>query len=307
MSEAEGGRTVPLLASSEFYKAHGLGNDYLVFRRAGERDEAWPIRADTVRRVCDRHEGVGSDGIVVLLEARPDDAVYPLRMFNPDGSEFERSGNGLRVLAAALHRAGIVHAEPFRVRSGGDLISMVVHGRRAGGHYDVSVEMGRAKVGPDSVPLDPGALDEEGRARHPSLGPVDFVPVSVGNPHAVVFPDDGPNEELLATLGPFLATHPAFPAGTNVQLASVVEPGRLRILIWERGVGRTSASGSSSCAAAAAAVSTLRLAPGSIVVEMPGGELQVDVGPDLSLVLKGPVTEVLEGRLAEGFLEGLRD
>ncbi|MEX1256601.1 MAG: diaminopimelate epimerase [Gemmatimonadota bacterium] len=303
MSEGEGGNALPLLAGRDFFKAHGLGNDYLVFERAGARAVGWPITAETVRRVCHRQEGVGGDGMVVLLDRAPGDGVFPLRMFNPDGSEFERSGNGLRVLAAALFRSGLAGAESFRVRSGGDEIPMIVHGRDARGHYDVSVDMGRARVGADAGVV-AGQLDGEGRVVHPTHGPLAFVPISVGNPHAVVFPEV-PSEALLRTLGPFIATHPAFPDGTNVQLASVVAPGRLRILIWERGVGETSASGTSSCAAAAAAVLTGRLEPGTIEVEMRGGALQVQVGPDLNLVLRGPVTEVAEGTLTEGFCEAL--
>jgi diaminopimelate epimerase len=278
---------------------------------------------------------VGSDGIVVLVDAAPGDGVFPLRMFNPDGSEFERSGNGLRVLGAHLHSAGWVREAPFQVRSGGSLIGMQVHGRTSTGILDLSVQMGRARVGPTAVELEvPGGWVEPGETPvhldHPSLGAVAFLPVSVGNPHAVVFTEDLSPRNLEA-LGPFLATHPAFARGTNVQLARVgvpveapveggaaarVEggaknrapgpPQRLRIAIWERGVGRTSASGTSSCAASVAAVATGRLEPGPITVEMDGGEMEVTVATDLEVTLRGPVQEVCQGRLTAGFLEFLR-
>jgi diaminopimelate epimerase len=256
-------------------------------------------------------------------------------MFNPDGSEFERSGNGLRVLGAHLHSSGLVGEAPFHVRSGGSLIGMQVHGRTPAGILDLSVQMGRARVGPTAVELKvPGGWVESGEAPvhldHPSLGAVAFLPVSVGNPHAVVFTEDLSPGNLEA-LGPFLATHSAFARGTNVQLARVVAqveggaatrveaqvgdgakdrtPGphqRLRIAIWERGVGRTSASGTSSCAASVAAVATGRLEPGPITVEMEGGEMEVTVATDLEVTLRGPVQEVCRGTLLTGFLEFLR-
>jgi diaminopimelate epimerase len=155
------------------------------------------------------------------------------------------------------------------------------------------------------------------RVDHPDLGPVDFVPVWVGNPHAVVFVDD-PSEELdgplLRSIGPLLSTHPGFERGTNVQLARVVKgvgaPPAVEIGIWERGVGRTPASGTSSCAATVAAVVSGRLDPAvanrGAQVHMPGGVLAVRVGPDLSVTLRGPVQEVGTGRLAPGFMARLR-
>lgn len=336
----------PPTLSAAFYKAHGLGNDYLVF----EEGEDWVATPERVRRVCDRHRGVGSDGIVVLLggnassvaTASPEgraghaaatasaEAVHVrLRMFNPDGSEFERSGNGLRVLASYLMRA---HPAPgnapgnaagnapgnapgkmdvemdveMDVDVGGSWLRMVGHGQ-ARGVYDVSVEMGRARTGPEAVGLDPEALDGEGRLPGPDGEALVAVPVSVGNPHVVIVGEDAAEvtDERLAAVGPFVAGHESLEHGANVQLALAVAADRCRALVWERGVGRTSASGTSACAVAVALVSSGRLDPGRITVEMPGGELQVTVGADLGVVLRGPVEEILEGRLTDGFLEGL--
>src|SRR5687768_13992807 len=170
--------------AGRWYKAHGLGTDYLVF----ESGDGWRAEPDAIARVCDRWEGAGGDGIVVVLP-KPIGKPVPLRMFNPDGSEFERSGNGLRVLAAYLYYRGRVRESVFVVESGGDQIRMQVHSRDAYGRYDVEAEMGRARVGPEAAALDPGALDGQGRLVHPELGAVPIVPVSVGNPHAVVFAD----------------------------------------------------------------------------------------------------------------------
>ena len=223
----------------DWYKAHALGNDYLVF----EESVGWRAAPAAVARVCHCHEGVGGDGIVVLLElprGRPATG-YALRMFNPDGSEFERSGNGLRVLAAYLHRRGLVGDGPFEVSCGGDSMRMQVHSHTAAGSYDVEVEMGRARIGPDAVGLDALALDPDGRLAHPLTGPVALVPVGIGNPHAVLFADALAVELAPATLerlGPGVAMHPALAHGANVQLARAAPPAALDILIWERG-GRT--------------------------------------------------------------------
>ena len=286
-----------------WYKAHGLGNDYLVF----EAGDGWRAEPHAIARVCHQWEGVGADGIVVVL-LKPVGRPVPLRMFNPDGSEFERSGNGLRVLAAYLHSRGRIGTNPFEVESGGDRIRMQVHGRDASGRYDVEVEMGRARVGPEAAELDPRALDAEGQLPHPVLGVVPIVPVSVGNPHAVVFADalGLPFEHgTLERLGPALGTHPAFAHGANVQLVRVVSPAALDILIWERGVGPTTASGTSACATAVAAVARGKLEPGTIEVRMEGGSFEVRVSAELGVVLRGPVQEVGTGELAEGFARAL--
>jgi diaminopimelate epimerase len=286
----------PRLAAS-FYKAHGLGNDYLVF----EDGDAWTAGPPAVQRVCDRHRGVGSDGIVVLAGQR-DDGVFPLRMFNPDGSEFERSGNGLRVLASYLARDGRAPST-FRVDVAGEIVTLTAHGSGAGA-YDVSCEMGRARTGPEAVELDRSALDSEGRMTGPEGESLHVVPVNVGNPHLVVLTKDV-TEARLATLGPYLVGHPALAHGANVQLARPVDAATSVALIWERGVGRTSASGTSSCAVAVALVSEGQLAAGEVTVRMPGGDLAVTVSDDYDVVLRGPVEEICAGELAPRLLSDL--
>lgn len=286
------------LGGTPFYKAHGLGNDYLVFEEGG----AWALTPGAVARVCDRSRGPGSDGIVLLL-ADPAGRGFRLRMFNPDGSEFERSGNGLRVLASYLARHARVDARPFPVEVGGGEVSMTVHST-LGTVYDVSVDQGRARIGPAAVELDARALDGEGRLRGPDGEMLDVTPVRVGNPHMVVWLPNA-DDVALRRLGPFVATHPALAHGTNVQLAWVGGPGRCRALIWERGVGRTSASGTSSCAVAAAAVAKGLLPPGSVTVQMDGGDLHVQVSPRFDVVLRGPVEEVYEGILTDAFVREL--
>ena len=286
-------------AGGAWFKAHALGNDYLVF----EEEEAWALTPASVRAVCDRQRGVGADGVVLLQRDRSD-GVRHLRMFNPDGSEFERSGNGLRILATYGAHSGWPLSEPIVVSVGGERVTMTVHASEPPLH-DVSVQMGRAETGPDPVGLDPAMLDGRGRLAGPDGAPIRVTPVWVGNPHLVVF-DVALAEERLPVLGPHLAAHRALAAGANVQLASVEGPDHLRVLIWERGVGRTSASGTSSCAAAVAAVHRGLIEPGPITVHQEGGALDVTVDADLNVVLRGPVEEVAEGRLTEAFLKTLR-
>jgi diaminopimelate epimerase len=284
---------------ARFYKAHGLGNDYLVF----EEGDDWQASASGVEAVCCRWRGVGADGVVALLKGL-DDGPFRLRMFNPDGSEFERSGNGLRILASYLARAGRVGSDPFSVEVGGDRVALTVHGT---GHspFDVSVDMGRVRLGAEAVRLDPAALISPGTLKGPGGEELRVVPVSVGNPHLVVLVDE-PTPRMLREVGPFLAAHPALEHGANVQIAAPAGPTAMKALIWERGVGPTSASGTSSCAVAVAGVSAGLVPLGPVDVRMEGGDLSVTVDEDLGVVLRGPVEEICEGELAEGLLAQLR-
>jgi diaminopimelate epimerase len=286
-------------AGTGFYKAHGLGNDYLVF----EEGDGWALTSQAVRSVCDRWRGVGGDGIVLLLN-EDGQGFHRARMFNPDGSEFERSGNGLRILGSYLAHHDRVDRSPFVVSVGGDEVVLTVHDR-VPPVCDVSVDMGQARIGAGAVGLNPAALDSDGKIPGPNGEGLDIVPVSVGNPHVVVLSDD-PTDERLLQWGPFLAAHPALLAGANVQIACATGRHRCRALIWERGVGRTSASGTSACAVAVAAASRGIVDVGAVTVQMQGGDLVAVVGPDLEVVLRGPVEEVCEGHLTRGFLERLQ-
>lgn len=279
-----------------FFKAHGLGNDYLVF----EEGPGLVLSVSAVRRICRRRRGVGADGIVVVGavpgETAPELPV-PLRMFNPDGGEFERSGNGLRIAGAYLRlRAGAEGVRPVRaakqagswaVTVGGDRIRLKVEGPDASGRiFDVRADMGRVRFPTD------GALRL--RAGGTLL---DAVPVCVGNPHAVIF-GQGWTTEDVDRLGPVVAVDPAFPEGTNVQFAAPPEGGEMAVGVWERGVGRTASSGTSACAAAAAAVRTGLASPGAMRVVMEGGVMEVDVAKDWTARLRGPVEAVCFGELA---------
>lgn len=280
-----------------FAKGHGLGNDYVVLE---ERDLPGPLSAAAIRMICDRNRGVGADGILLLVE--PTQAEFGLRIFNPDGSEAEKSGNGLRIFAKYLWDHGHAKAETFTVDTRGGVVECQLH-VRAGRVNFVTVEMGRATFRASEIPM--RGPDREAIAVPLELsdGPaLRVTAVALGNPHCVVFVDRLDEAEC-RRLGPVIESHPAFPNRINVQFARVAARDALEILIWERGAGWTLASGSSSCAAAAAAVRNGLCDHGRVAVRMRGGELAVHVRPDWSLRLEGPVEEVCTGTLSREFVE----
>ncbi len=295
----------PLRIGRAFLKAHGHGNDYLVF----EEGDGPELTAALARRICDRHRGPGADGIVVV-EAGWRAGEPRLRMFNPDGGEFERSGNGLRIAGVYLRRLGRVGDEPFSMVVGGDRVWLRVVGPGEGGAWDVVADMGKVEfpVGPPFVAV--GRVGEGGRVGLALPLPdgggsrVEVVAVSVGNPHAVAFREAWTRDEV-AHYGPLIGTHEAFPRGTNVQFARMPAGREVAIRIWERGVGPTTASGTSACAAVAAAVKCGYLAPGAATVVMQGGAMEVEVAADWTVRLRGPVEEVCGGELAPGLVEGV--
>jgi diaminopimelate epimerase len=280
-----------------FTKGHGLGNDYVVLE---ERDLPDALSAEAITMICDRNRGVGSDGI--LLRVPSTQADFGLRIFNPDGSEAEKSGNGLRIFAKYLWDRGHAKAETFTVQTKGGVVECQLHVREGRVNF-VTVEMGHATFRAPDIPMNGPDRDVVAVPLQLSDGSaVRVTAVALGNPHCVVFVDRLDEGEC-RRLGPLIETHPAFPNRTNVQFARVVSRERIDILIWERGAGWTLASGSSSCGAAAAAVRNALCAHGRVAVRMPGGELAVHVRPDWSLRLEGPVEEVCMGSLSREFVD----
>jgi diaminopimelate epimerase len=250
-----------------FEKWHALGNAYVLVEQpdAGELTEA------RVRRLCDVDTGIGSDGALEVTGRGPGRAA--VRIWNPDGSTAELSGNGTRIAAAWLLReSGLdeveIETESKLVRAG------------PGARPDlIRQDLGAVSVGDDEV------LDVAGER-------IDFVPVDVGNPHAVVLRDALSRDDLLR-LGPAIETHPRFPRRTNVQLAAPEPPNGVSVLVWERGAGETSASGSSSVAVAAAAVAR-GWASSPVRVAMSGGELLVTIA-DGQASVEGPAQRICVG------------
>ena len=281
---------------TDFFKGHGLGNDYIALEMDGLGFELTSL---AVRLICDRNHGVGSDGILARVPSSSAD--FGVRIFNPDGSEAEKSGNGLRIFAAYLLEGGDVHERrPFTVETPGGVVRMEILSRSGDGVLQVEVEMGTASFRSDDVGL-PGP-DRETDHEPLELESGDIVhinTVSVGNPHCVVFQDEL-DVETLRRRAPQISTHPSFARGVNVQFAVPVELDALDAWVWERGAGETRASGSSACAVAAAAVRRGMVSERQVAVRMPGGTLQVHVRDDWSLVLRGPVESVYRGTLTEG-------
>lgn len=274
-----------------FAKGHALGNDYLVVDAA---DLPWPLSPARVRALCDRHRGIGSDGVLL---GSLDDGAIRLRIFNPDGSEAEKSGNGLRIFGAYLHGRGVVGSSPFAVELPKDRVRMQVVGASVGGELDIVVDMGPASFRGSDVGFRPEPGEALGWELELGGGESARVhPVSLANPHCVVFVDDLRRDDFLRR-APRLATHPAFAAGTNVQFARVAGPATLEAWIYERGVGETLASGSSACAVAAVAARLGLIEARRVTVEMPGGSVRVELGEDWLVRLRGPAVVVVHGRV----------
>ncbi|NJD09552.1 MAG: diaminopimelate epimerase [Gemmatimonadetes bacterium] len=275
-------------------KGHGLGNDYLV---ADVATLPAPLSPARIRFLCDRHRGLGSDGILL---ADPGDPIR-LRIFNPDGTEAEKSGNGLRIFGAWLYRHGRVTLDEwFEVALIRDTVRMRVESELANGALQIRVELGRATFRGAAVGFRPRAeetLDYE--LALPAGGSARINTVSLANPHCVVFVDTLRRDDFLAR-APQLCTHPEFGAGTNVQFARVAGPRTLEAWIWERGVGETLASGSSASAVCAAAVRRGLVAAGQLEVVMPGGGAQLEVTPACDVILIAPAQLIYTAALEAG-------
>ena len=264
-----------------FVKSHGLGNDYLVVDANTLGFELTPAR---IRQICDRRTGVGADGILALVDATAAD--FGVRIFNPDGSEAEKSGNGLRIFAKFLYDHGYTERTEFTVHTHGGTVCarlLLMHRRVTA----VRVDMGRA------------VIDRSLTALTVNGATLRVVSLSVGNPHCVVIADTLSLLDLLR-LGPLIERHPAFPNRTNVQFAHVLSRSVVRALVWERGAGHTLASGSSSCAVAAACFDR-GLVDGQVTVQLEGGDLAIEVDRDLNLTMTGPVEEIYTGTFSEAF------
>ena len=261
----------------DFVKSHGLGNDYVVMDAARLGITLTPER---VRLLCHRHLGLGSDGI---LEVTAADDRFVVRIWNPDGSLAERSGNGLRIVAKFLSDHGYTDESVFSIETVVGPVRTEVY--RAEGRVEaVRLEMGQASINRAVT-----ALPVRSRK-------LDVTVVSVGNPHCVIFGEPHTRKQLFE-LGPQVENHAQFPARINVQLAEIESRRRVRALVWERGAGHTLASGTSACAVAAACFDR-GLVGNAVTVVMEGGQLEVEVAQDLSIIMTGPVEEVFEGTLS---------
>jgi diaminopimelate epimerase len=276
-----------------YTKYHAIGNDYLVISPSALPGD---LGADAIRLICHRNYGVGSDGILLGPLASPS-CQFGLKIFNPDGSEAEKSGNGLRIFARFLWDQGLVGNGRFSVETAGGAVSCQVSqdGRR------VTVEMGEVSFASTRIPVagDPReVLNEEVEIDDQVLR---FCAATVGNPHCVVL-SDNPTAGEARRFGPLLETHPLFPNRTNVQFMRVIDRHNIRLEIWERGAGYTLASGSSSTAAAAVA-HRLGLCDADIAVHMPGGVINIQFSNGFFATMTGPVTKICDGVMADEMFE----
>lgn len=275
-----------------FVKSHGLGNDYFVLDQAGI---TFGLNEKNIQLLCDVHYGIGSDGI--LLKVTSEKADFGLKIYNPDGSEAEKSGNGLRIFAKYLYDYGHTSGKIFTVETLGGLVTAEVSGETNGKANRIKVDMGKAIFNSHKVPV---MCDESECFDHP-LSIVDETYlincVSVGNPHCVILRDKLVTAEIMKH-GSEIENHPLFPNRINVQFAKVLSRNEVEILIWERGAGYTLASGSSSCAVAAVLVKK-GLTDRKLTVKMPGGVLQIEIDEAWNIRMEGEVKEIASGYLSD--------
>ncbi len=272
-----------------FFKYHALGNDYIVLNPAHYPDWNEPTSRQ-IRAICHRNFGVGSDGILWgPLPSR--DADHRLRIFNPDGSEAEKSGNGLRIFSRFLSDHSLVSNPTFSIETMGGRVQSTIHE----GNQLISVEMGRVSFDSRKIPVVGSPREVLQESIKVLERDFTYCSATIGNPHCVL-PMADISAELANQYGPVLEVHPNFPNKTNVQFLKVIDRETIQIEIWERGAGYTLASGSSSSAAAAVAYK-LNLVDPRVTVRMPGGSLQIEMTPDFDILMTGSVTRVAEGIL----------
>jgi diaminopimelate epimerase len=271
-----------------FTKYHALGNDYIVI---DPKDLVLPLTTEQIKTICHRNFGVGSDGI--LLGPLPaENARYALKIYNPDGSLAEKSGNGLRIFSRYLWDSKLVGPEEFAIQTDGGLVRSTVFesGRM------VRVEMGKVSFNSEKIPVTGPRREVINEKISVGGREFTFCAATIGNPHCVL-----PMEEISAKLanefGPLLEIHPVFPRKTNVQFLKIIDRANIQIEIWERGAGYTLASGSSSSAAAAVA-HRLGLVDRKVSVHCPGGIIIIEIRDGYDILMTGGVTRVSSGKIS---------
>jgi len=273
-----------------FHKYHALGNDYIVL---DPRDfPSWrpAPTIEQIRVVCHRNFGVGSDGI--LWGPLPSQtSQFGLRIFNPDGSEAEKSGNGLRIFSRFLYDQGLAKQPNFTVEVPGGQVAVALKDNA----QLISIAMGHVSFSSEKIPV-VGAPREVLNEKIKILDrEFTYCAATIGNPHCVL-PLTEISADMAHKYGPHLETHPHFPRKTNVQFLKVLDRANIQIEIWERGAGYTLASGSSSSASAAVA-HRLGLVDRSLTVHMPGGKIGIEIGDAFSIMMTGTVNKVAEGQM----------
>jgi diaminopimelate epimerase len=276
-----------------FHKYHGLGNDYIVI---DPKEAAINLTHDIIKLICDRNFGAGSDGILYGPENK-DGKPFSVRIFNPDGSEAEKSGNGIRIFSRYLWDTGRATGEPFQILTKGGMVTSQV---LQNGDM-VKVEMGKVSFNAADIPVTGKTGDVLNQELSIGQKTLKYCAATVGNPHCVILGEQI-SPGMTKELGPAIECHPLFPNRTNVQFLNVLNRSEIRIEIWERGAGYTLASGSSSTAAAAVAYK-LGLCGNNITVHMQGGDLGISFSDDFMATMIGPVTAVYDGVIRNDFFQ----
>lgn len=273
----------------DFYRYHALGNDYLVI---DPNKKDFNLTPEKIQLICHRNFGVGSDGI--LYGPFFENGSMSLRIFNPDGGEAEKSGNGIRIFSRYLFDAGYVKEKRFTLQTLGGQVEVELLDEKA---RLIKVDMGTVTFESNKIPVNGSSrevVDEELTVNGQKY---QVTCLSIGNPHCVI-PMDEISETLAREIGPFIEKHPQFPNRINMQLLKVIDRSTIQIEIWERGAGYTLASGSSSSAAASAAY-RLGLVEKEIKVLMPGGAIAIEIRENGHVFMTGTVTGVAKGEFME--------
>ena len=281
-----------------FTKMEGCGNDFVVITKPAAPSLNWKAIAE---RLCDRHFGIGSDGLMVLDDASHPEREIRVQMFNPDGSPMGMCGNGIRCLTRYLSLQGVMSGDcftaPFDVSGRRIICEAEDYGRM------VRVNMGVPSFSPEDIPLDTSEPLISGL-----LTVRDFrfpcTMVSMGNPHCVI-PVDCVDEIEIEKHGPAIEHHELFPKRTNVEFVEVINRSHLKVRVWERGAGITLACGTGACASLVACAHS-GLSEGRAQVDLPGGSLSIEwEGEGRPVLMKGPAREVFTGIISKTYMEGL--
>ena len=280
-----------------FTKMEGLGNDFVMIDDRKKTLSSAMSYDKLARTLCDRRFGIGGDGIILVLESSTCDIRF--RVFNSDGSEAQMCGNGMRCLARYVYEKGMIDKTEITVETLAGVIVPRLNIDDEGRIVSVTVDMGKPVLDAEKIPFIPASKGGPVHTIDTASGPVSFTPVSMGNPHAVIFVDDITGAPLLET-GPVVEIHPAFPQKTNVEFIQVLSDSEIRMRVWERGAGVTLACGTGACAAVVASVLNEKTGR-TVTVHLDGGDLSITWDKESGHIFKtGPARTVFQGMIQIG-------
>lgn len=274
---------------NNFVKSHGLGNDYIVMDL---KKINFKLDKKRIKEICHRNYGIGADGILLLVNSKKAD--FGLKIYNPDGTEAEKSGNGLRIFSKYLYDYNYTKKRNFLIETKGGIVrsEVILKNKKI---KDVKVDMGVASFESKKIPVktkNKYSINQKIKVKNQSFT---YSSVTVGNPHCVIFLKNI-SKDLALKFGRLIEENKLFPKRTNVQFAQIISKNKVKIEIWERGAGYTLASGSSSCGVVSVGYK-LGLLSEKVEVIMPGGKLYIEIDKDYKLIMKGPVEEICNGQL----------